>query len=64
MPKARFAIQPGTVTRQFHDPIEPAEFGNRDCLMAKVRNVINRGLPQELREKIVSSPRVKEVRRP
>jgi 1-acyl-sn-glycerol-3-phosphate acyltransferase len=51
MPKARFAIQPGTVTVQFHDPIEPAEFGNRDCLMAKVRDVINRGLPQELREK-------------
>jgi 1-acyl-sn-glycerol-3-phosphate acyltransferase len=51
MPKARFAIQPGTVMVQFHDPIEPAEFGNRDCLMAKVRDVINRGLPQELREK-------------
>ena len=50
MPKARFAIQPGTVTVQFHEPIEPGEFGDRDCLMAKVRDVINRGLPHELKE--------------
>ena len=50
MPKARFAIQPGTVTVQFHDPIEPAEFGDRDCLMARVRAVIDSGLPPELRE--------------
>jgi len=50
MPKARFAIQPGTVTVQFHDPIEPADFGGRDCLMAKVRAAINSGLPAELRE--------------
>jgi len=49
MPKARFAIQPGTVTVQFHDPIEPSDFGERDCLMAKVRDVISEGLPQELR---------------
>src|SRR5438132_8643070 len=26
MPKARFAIQPGVVTVQFHDPIEPQNF--------------------------------------
>lgn len=50
MPKARFAIQPGTVTVQFHTPIEPADFGDRDCLMAKVRAVIESGLPSELRE--------------
>jgi 1-acyl-sn-glycerol-3-phosphate acyltransferase len=49
MPKARFAIQPGTVTVQFHDPIEPADFGDRECLMAKVRSVIDSGLPAELR---------------
>jgi 1-acyl-sn-glycerol-3-phosphate acyltransferase len=49
MPKARFAIRPGTVTVQFHDPIEPAAFGDRDCLMAKVRDVIDGGLPEELR---------------
>src|SRR5277367_4770215 len=39
MPKGRFAICPSaaTVTVEFHDPIEPADFGERDCLMAKVR---------------------------
>jgi 1-acyl-sn-glycerol-3-phosphate acyltransferase len=52
MPKARFAIRPGTVTVHFHDPIEPAEFGDRDCLMARVRAVINSGLPSELRENV------------
>jgi 1-acyl-sn-glycerol-3-phosphate acyltransferase len=50
MPKARFAIQPGIVTVKFHDPIEPKDFGDRDCLMAKVRAAINSGLPEELRE--------------
>jgi 1-acyl-sn-glycerol-3-phosphate acyltransferase len=50
MPKAQFAIRPGTVTVEFHDPIEPPDFGERDCLMAKVRAAINSGLPAELRE--------------
>jgi 1-acyl-sn-glycerol-3-phosphate acyltransferase len=52
MPKGRFAIRPGTatVTVRFHDPIEPADFGERDCLMAKVRAAINSGLPAELQE--------------
>lgn len=50
MPKARFAIEPGTVTVQFHTPIEPSEFGDRESLMAKVREVINSGLPESLRE--------------
>jgi 1-acyl-sn-glycerol-3-phosphate acyltransferase len=50
MPKARSAIRPGMVTVQFHDPIEPADFGERDCLMAKVRAAINSGLPAELQE--------------
>ncbi len=50
MPKARFAISPGTVTVQFHDAIEPKDFGERDCLMAKVRKAINQGLPPELQE--------------
>jgi 1-acyl-sn-glycerol-3-phosphate acyltransferase len=49
MPKARFAIQSGTVTVQFHDAIEPESFGSRECLMAKVRAVIDSGLPAELR---------------
>src|ERR1700692_4233387 len=52
MPKGRFAIRQGTatVTVHFHDPIEPSNFGERDCLMAKVRAAINSGLPAELRE--------------
>ena len=50
MPKARFEIHPGWVTVEFRDPIEPADFGSRDCLMAKVRAAISSGLPPELRE--------------
>lgn len=50
MPKARFAISPGTVTVHFHDAIEPADFGGRDCLMMKVRAAINSGLPSDLQE--------------
>src|ERR1700693_4548233 len=49
-PQARFAIRPGMVTVEFHDPIEPSDFGERDCLMAKVRAALNSGLPAELRE--------------
>jgi 1-acyl-sn-glycerol-3-phosphate acyltransferase len=51
MPKARFAIRPGTVTVEFHDPIEPSDFGERECLMARVRAAINSGLPAELQER-------------
>jgi 1-acyl-sn-glycerol-3-phosphate acyltransferase len=50
MPKTRFAIKPGLVTVQFHPPIEPRDFVSRDCLMEKVRRVIDSGLPEELRE--------------
>jgi 1-acyl-sn-glycerol-3-phosphate acyltransferase len=55
MPKARFSITPATVTVQFHDPIEPSDFGDRDLLMAKVRAAIDSGLPEQLRETVVSS---------
>ena len=47
MPKARFQIKPGTVKILFHDPIEPKDFGGRECLMERVRAVINGGLPVE-----------------
>jgi 1-acyl-sn-glycerol-3-phosphate acyltransferase len=47
MPKARFQISPGKVKVIFHDPILPAEFGDRDGLMARVRSAINGGLPSE-----------------
>jgi 1-acyl-sn-glycerol-3-phosphate acyltransferase len=50
MPKARFGIQPELVTVRFHDPIEPGDFGARECLMAKVRSAINSGLPAESQE--------------
>jgi 1-acyl-sn-glycerol-3-phosphate acyltransferase len=50
MPKRRFAIKPGTVTVIFHAPIEPKDFGSRDCLMAKVRRAIDSGLAVELQE--------------
>jgi 1-acyl-sn-glycerol-3-phosphate acyltransferase len=46
MPKGRFAIKPGTARVIFHSPIEPENFGSRDCLMEKVRRVIDSGLPE------------------
>ena len=54
MPKRRYAIKPGKVDVIFHDPIEPADFGSRECLMEKVRRAIDSGLPVELQE--ASSP--------
>jgi len=57
MPKRRFGIKPGIVTVVFHQPIEPKDFGSRDCLMAKVRKVIDSSLPAELQE---SSPTTTE----
>jgi 1-acyl-sn-glycerol-3-phosphate acyltransferase len=50
MPKARFAIKPATVQVIFHPPIEPKDFGTRECLMEKVRSVIDSGLPEEYRQ--------------
>ena len=47
MPKKRFAIRPGTVKVIFHEPIEPKDFGSRECLMEKVRAAIDGGLPEE-----------------
>lgn len=50
MPKKRFSIKPGRVKMIFHPPIEPKDFGSRDCLMEKVRAVIESGLPEEFRQ--------------
>jgi 1-acyl-sn-glycerol-3-phosphate acyltransferase len=50
MPKARFAIKPARVKVIFHPPIEPQDFGDRDCLMEKVRAAIDSGLPEECRQ--------------
>jgi 1-acyl-sn-glycerol-3-phosphate acyltransferase len=49
MPKTRFAIRPGKVKVIFHPPIEPKDFGSRECLMDKVRAVIESGLPEQYR---------------
>jgi 1-acyl-sn-glycerol-3-phosphate acyltransferase len=49
MPKRRYSIKPGKVQVIFHDPIEPKDFGSRECLMEKVRAVIESGLPEEYR---------------
>jgi 1-acyl-sn-glycerol-3-phosphate acyltransferase len=46
MPKGRFRIKPGVAKVIFHRPIEPEEFGNRDCLMEKVRAAIASGMEQ------------------
>lgn len=48
-PKGRFAIKPGPVKVIFHPPIEPKDFGSRECLMEKVRAVIESGLPEQYR---------------
>jgi 1-acyl-sn-glycerol-3-phosphate acyltransferase len=50
MPKKRFAIRPGTVKVIFHEPIEPKDFGSRECLMEKVRAAIDSGLPKQYQE--------------
>jgi 1-acyl-sn-glycerol-3-phosphate acyltransferase len=50
MPKRRFSLKAGTVKVIFHDPIEPNDFGSREQLMMKVREVINSGLPPEYQE--------------
>jgi 1-acyl-sn-glycerol-3-phosphate acyltransferase len=50
MPKGRFAIKPGRVKVIFHSPIEPNDFGSRECLMEKVRAAIESGLPEEFRQ--------------
>jgi 1-acyl-sn-glycerol-3-phosphate acyltransferase len=50
MPKKRFAIRPKTVKVIFHEPIEPKEFGSRECLMEKVRAAIDSGLPEQSQE--------------
>jgi 1-acyl-sn-glycerol-3-phosphate acyltransferase len=56
MPKKRYSIKPGKVQVIFHDPIEPKDFGSRECLMEKVRAVIESGLPEEYRATSANNP--------
>ncbi len=55
MPKGRFSINPGTVKVIFHPPIEQKDFGSREELMVKVRDVIESGLPAEYRENVFTT---------
>ncbi len=55
MPKARFSIRPALVQVIFHPPIEPENFGGRDCLMEKVRAAIDSGLPEECRQSALTT---------
>jgi len=55
MPKGRFAIKPGRVKVIFHPAIEPKDFGSRECLMEKVRSVIESGLPEEFRQSALTT---------
>ncbi len=50
MPKGQFAIKPGLVKVIFHPPIEPKDFGSRECLMEKVRAIMENALPEEYKQ--------------
>lgn len=58
MPKKRFAIKPTTVKVIFHSPIEPKDFGDRECLMERVRAVIESGLPEEYQQGTASDAKL------
>jgi 1-acyl-sn-glycerol-3-phosphate acyltransferase len=58
MPKGRFTIKPTEVQVIFHAPIEPKDFGDRDALKEKVREVINSGLPEEFQSAAKPEPAV------
>lgn len=62
MPKARFSIKPAKVQVIFHAPIEPKDFGNRDSLMERVRQIIESGLPEEYRHETVAAVATKSTR--
>lgn len=55
MPKKRFAIKPGPVRVIFHPAIEPNDFGDRDTLMETVRATIESALPEEYRQKSLTT---------
>lgn len=49
MSKGKFECHPGPVRVVFHPPIPPDEFGSKDELMARVRDVIASAMPEEER---------------
>lgn len=48
-PKGKFASRAGTATVVFHPPVDPANYANRDALMANVRETIASALPEDRR---------------
>ena len=46
-PKGTWAMKPGTATLVFHAPVEPANFSDREALMAAVREQIASVLPED-----------------
>lgn len=55
MPKGSSTIHPGVVTLKFHQPISPAQFAEKEDLIAAVRREIASGLPSSLRETDLNS---------
>jgi 1-acyl-sn-glycerol-3-phosphate acyltransferase len=48
-PKGTWAMKAGTATLVFHAPVDPANFADRDALMAVVRERIAGALPEDKR---------------
>jgi 1-acyl-sn-glycerol-3-phosphate acyltransferase len=49
MRKGSFRISPGTVRLRFHAPVMPADYADRDALIAAVRESIASTLPESMR---------------
>ena len=59
-PKGTWAMRPGNVILIFHPPIDPADFADRDALMAAVRHQIASALPEDHRRQEPDSAGVAE----
>ena len=49
LPKGNFFLRQGTATVIFHEPVRPADYPERDALMAAVRERIASALPEKRR---------------
>ncbi len=56
MPKGSSTIRAGVVKLKFHPPISPAQFADKEELIAAVRRAISSALPPALREADLDSP--------
>lgn len=59
-PKGTWAMRPGKATLIFHPPFDPADFADRDALMAAVRRHIASALPEDRRRTETDSAGVVE----